>query len=653
MQVRTMEQMEVKQSIREVIHLNIKTIKFKDMEKSGTYFGLGGIRFYDKSNILIPIVFSVKNELTVNNFTVTGSNITGSVNTANSYGTHYFIDSPFDSTKPQDGSYSSKGYWLSSSASEISITFDTTVESLFRIEYNPKPDSHTDRDLNSLTIEITDGLDNIIFNEIVGTSSFSNNTVHSIEIIPPSTDKILLLTETNSVKSIDTNNAIIDVPDQTEQSFLDYGMDESVLEEEKLNKLLELGDSVDILYYTDVPDKLDAELEITANYSPLDELGDFEVVTWTEDIDRVKNLELSAIPYPQFITKTTPTTIHGYLQNISLSEIGVRTDVGNYRILLSPDSINWKTWDGSTFSNVDTNDINIIKAQGLTLDNLTLITTAQWEQWTDKQIYIGVLVDEEFANSSVVDSINITDLAPIETTKISDTKLYILNTTSTINVTFAGSTVSGFINDADATKVQYRVILNGEKYYPTDGTFTELQPSPLNIDVTFPNSDILIDQNNTVRIEFQDYWGSTDFWETNFIGTYSGLMFIDPTGEYYSTDIGEIIKYLDFGVITAGQTTLEQKITLRNTYGYPVNNIKIRANSEDFPIGMKAQFGLSDMTFEALDEIVIDGELAVNEEKNFYVRLTTQLGLTPNAEGSFDIIVTADRVYSDTEEVVV
>lgn len=50
----------------------------------------------------------------------------------------------------------------------------------------------------------------------------------------------------------------------------------------------EFGDTMEVLYYTDDPDKNEAELEITANYSPLDEIeGDFEVVTWTDTLEEV------------------------------------------------------------------------------------------------------------------------------------------------------------------------------------------------------------------------------------------------------------------------------------------------------------------------------------------------------------------------------
>jgi len=50
----------------------------------------------------------------------------------------------------------------------------------------------------------------------------------------------------------------------------------------------EFGDTMEVLYYTDDTAKTKADLEITANYSPLDELDeDFEVVTWSNAIDEV------------------------------------------------------------------------------------------------------------------------------------------------------------------------------------------------------------------------------------------------------------------------------------------------------------------------------------------------------------------------------
>lgn len=72
-----------------------------------------------------------------------------------------------------------------------------------------------------------------------------------------------------------------DNPNQTESTV--------TLETEPFTFYEEMGESFDVLYYTDDPDKTSAELEINANYTPLDEIDeDFEVVTWTnKEIEEV------------------------------------------------------------------------------------------------------------------------------------------------------------------------------------------------------------------------------------------------------------------------------------------------------------------------------------------------------------------------------
>ncbi|MGG4397290.1 hypothetical protein ABEX25_23575 [Paenibacillus thiaminolyticus] len=68
------------------------------------------------------------------------------------------------------------------------------------------------------------------------------------------------------------------------------------LETEPFTFYDEVGDSFDVLYYTDDPDKTEAELEINHNYSPLDELdGDFDLVTWTMEEEAEVQEELKPI----------------------------------------------------------------------------------------------------------------------------------------------------------------------------------------------------------------------------------------------------------------------------------------------------------------------------------------------------------------------
>lgn len=491
------------------------------------------------------------------------------------------------------------------------------------------------------------------------------------------TNKILILHE-NSYKKWDGAWQTVTSSNPTEQEYLDEGMDDiSIIPESAWQELQgevrvsyytdiptiesitietetepysiydEFGDTMEVLYYTDDPDKEEAELEITVNYSPLDEIeGDFEVVTWTDETDTQRFLDVEALPQPQFVKQVTPSEISGTISEFLANEIHADGSDGVIRYLLSTNGTSWRAWNGSTFATVDVSQMSSIVSNGMSRVDIESLTATDWEKWSSEEMYLGIYLEEDIRDKTKahIDSISYRDLVPKESTRISDAKLYILNTVSTIDVSFKGSTITGEIDDEDEGKVQYRIILNGNNYFPADGEFTPLMASPLNISTTLSNEDILIDENNVLRIEFKDYWGSVDYWETNFVGTYSGLLFLDETGEYYSTDIGQILQYLDFGVIIAGQTTIEQAILLRNTYGYTVDNISIRANQTEFPEGMRAQFGTSELSFEALDSLLLEGQMEDGDERAFYIRLSTQLGVTPQANGEFDIIVTADKV---------
>lgn len=408
----------------------------------------------------------------------------------------------------------------------------------------------------------------------------------------------------------------------------------------------EFGDSMEVLYYTD--DKIvdEAELNVIANYSPLDEFEDFEVVTWTDDAESKLDLEVKGIPQPQFVYKIEPENIYGFFRGLIVREKESSIKKGVIRYLLSPNGKQWKTWHNSSFVDIDISEMKNIVKDGLTLETINDLKEEEWETWEHDKMHVGIYLEESVIGEEQAE---IRDMAylglqPVETTSIENVKLYILNTTSTIDVTFSGSTIEGVIDDEDQGKVQYRILLNGASYFPSDGSFTPLMAAPLNISTTLSNDNILIDEKNTLKIEFQDYWGSVDYWETSFVGTYSGLLFLDEAEEYYTTDVGEILQYLDFGVIVAGQTTLEQKIKLRNTYGYTVENIQIRADQSDFPDGMVAQFGTNNTSFEALDELSLTRRLADGEESEFYIRLSTILGTTSKSSGEFSITVTADKV---------
>lgn len=100
--------------------------------------------------------------------------------------------------------------------------------------------------------------------------------------------------------------------------------------------------NVDVLYFNDDPRKTKADLEFTANYSPLDELnGDFDIVSWTdkEDIDEFK-INMSALPFSQLIIQDEDFQVYGDLQQILIHKI---SNQGSIKILLSFDE--GRTWE--------------------------------------------------------------------------------------------------------------------------------------------------------------------------------------------------------------------------------------------------------------------------------------------------------------------
>ncbi|WII36257.1 hypothetical protein [Paenibacillus thiaminolyticus] len=104
-----------------------------------------------------------------------------------------------------------------------------------------------------------------------------------------------------------------DNPDQEDSTI--------TLETEPFTFYDEVGDSFDVLYYTDDPDKTEAQLEISHNYSPLDELdGDFELVTWTMEEEAEVQEELN----PIFKEKIEDGDLYGVTVDLSKGTINIK-----------------------------------------------------------------------------------------------------------------------------------------------------------------------------------------------------------------------------------------------------------------------------------------------------------------------------------------
>jgi len=412
----------------------------------------------------------------------------------------------------------------------------------------------------------------------------------------------------------------------------------------------EFGENVEVLYYTDDETVTNADLILEANWSPLDELeGDFEVVTWTDEgSDTAKRvLDMKAIPQPQFVKLVNPKRLYGSLDDVFVNDISQSyRDAARYFVgRETPDK--WYVWDKKEkkFVVADASSPQKIMLTGMTYKDLNNITDMQWRTWTSDHINIGMFITDNPRDTikTIVEEISFEDYLPRDTTIIENSSLYILNTTAKIDISFDTNVLKAVLSDDDLTRVQYRVLLNNGYYYPSDGSFTKLGESPQNIELAIGSKDIRIDNWNTLKVEFQDFFGTTDYWSTQFMGTYTGLMFKDVYGQYFSSEIGEVLKYLDFGIIIAGQTTIEHEVFLKNQYGYDIKDIHLYANTANFPTGMTCEFSTSSSPFTPQPDLRIGGVLKNNEEIPFFIRLKSELGSTPDVNGSFDIIVRADK----------
>jgi hypothetical protein len=217
-----------------------------------------------------------------------------------------------------------------------------------------------------------------------------------------------------------------------------------------------------------------------------------------------------------------------------------------------------------------------------------------------------------------------------------------LNAVPTLTGNMSGLTLNATINDTDGDDVRYRILINGIQVFP-ESNYTTLLNVPLEIKYTLSSHQVNIGSTNLIRVEYVDSIGSVGAWEKPFIADFAGLMFCDEAETYYSTDLGEILKYLDFGTIVAGQTSTAERVWLKNTLGYPVEEIQLwNTQGELDGVNAKAEISYSTAPFEAVDVLEFADQLNHGEKIPFYVRIVTNRFAAYG--GMFDIYVKADPV---------
>lgn len=213
--------------------------------------------------------------------------------------------------------------------------------------------------------------------------------------------------------------------------------------------------------------------------------------------------------------------------------------------------------------------------------------------------------------------------------------------------------INGVINDPNGDKIKYRILINGVQKYPVGtNTFTELLNVPLNLNFMWDSSDLIIGSyNNEVKIEIIDsYGGKTEYALTDIIGRYKNLMFkVDSTtnSKYYSDDKGQlmvwdndVLSYLNFGIMVAGQTSPSESVYIANLFGQPMENIKVW---HEPIIGYNVDLSKDQSFIDYSDEIQFNEVLNDGEQRQFFIRIRTNV-LSKGTGGVFELKTNGDIV---------
>lgn len=222
------------------------------------------------------------------------------------------------------------------------------------------------------------------------------------------------------------------------------------------------------------------------------------------------------------------------------------------------------------------------------------------------------------------------------------TELLNQNDLPTIEAEIRGTLLKCKIADLDGDRIRFRITLNDKQIIPSDG-WSKLVDTPIVLDQSIDPRLIVMGSKNKLVIEAIDPLGGHNVKNIYFEGEPSGLMFCDANEKFYTTNLGELLKYLDFGAIIAGQTTPAERVWMKNTLGYPIQNTRIKINQGDLDgVSSKIEISRYDSPFTSEEELTYTDLMDHGDKVGFYVRIVTENKST--SQGVFNITVKADPV---------
>jgi hypothetical protein len=348
------------------------------------------------------------------------------------------------------------------------------------------------------------------------------------------------------------------------------------------------------------------------------------------------------------IKSQNPVSVANLVKNITvLFELNQYPIVSNFNI--SPTSLH----NGMVNLSADVQDLegDNISYQVLVNDNIIdNFDTNGWSDYIDGTItrHISCTVpytDLKSGNNTIKFSVK--DDRGLHYDYINN--ITVTNTAPYFNlITHDNWSFSSIIHDNDNDKIRYRVLINGIQKYPHTNdlsipTYSDWIITPANINYSWDSCDLIFNQTNIISIEIMDELHEKQVYSFNdVIGKYKNLMIKDTDGNYYSTDMGQLLKYIDFDRIQVGEESEVKTIVLENDYGYPVQNVKMSVDDSE----LEYQVCLSkDNSFLMnTNTITFNNAMLDGESKNIYMKVVANNNFTNTPKNTFKIITSADKI---------
>lgn len=178
------------------------------------------------------------------------------------------------------------------------------------------------------------------------------------------------------------------------------------------------------------------------------------------------------------------------------------------------------------------------------------------------------------------------------------------------------------LTDPENDTVSVQISLDDQIILP----FTTPIKTPSLFKYEWDRKYLIVGKKHTIKVEIKDYFNKITTETFQIDGQYKGLMFKDHKGKYFTTDDGDILQYLDFKTLIAGQDSDIKSVTLVNQSNYNLKGVYVESNKGNLPDNVNLLLSETLEPFMGKNKIDYPGVFEDRAEKNFFVRISTDTG---------------------------